>query len=176
MRRFCSEDDIRSELDACAAAAEDAGVSDRVCETVAIVFITLETLPVGTLKRWGKSEGAVSKRSLELWRGFCRCVPERQSGPLPQCRPGLHWAAVCCRRHLTSSHPFFYLPKAHQRRIFSQGVRVVSHRQAAAGAGGHAGPRRSGASGRRAHASCISGALQASALTSAAPCCHIPHS
>ncbi len=66
-----SEDDIRSQLD-----ADDAGCSERVCETVSIVFITLGTLPQGTLKRWGKAEGAVSTRSLQLWRGFCSLISD----------------------------------------------------------------------------------------------------
>ena len=76
-----SEDDIRAELEACA----DAGSSERVCETVSIVFITLETLPAGTLKRWGKAE-AVSNRSKALWRGFCRCAAGRRDAAALRCR------------------------------------------------------------------------------------------
>jgi len=67
----CSEDDIRSQLDA---VSPDDG--ERVCETVAIVFLTLDTVPAGTLKRWGKAEGAVSQRNLALWRGFCRLISD----------------------------------------------------------------------------------------------------
>jgi hypothetical protein len=103
-----SEDDIRASLDD----ALDASCSDRVCETVAIVFITLETLPAGTLKRWGKAE-AVSNRSKELWRGFCRCAAG-------------HSAPKCCIAALTLA------AKAHQRRVFHQGHGVVPNRPAAA--------------------------------------------
>ena len=131
-----SEDDIRAELDACADVSV-AECSDRVCETVAIVFITLETLPAGTLKRWGKAD-AVSTRSKELWRGFCRCVarkPRRSAFRLT-----------------------LHALKAHQRRILPQRLRLVPHRPAAAGAGGDAGTRRGRASRGGAHVGGVSGA------------------
>jgi hypothetical protein len=73
-----SEDSIRAELDALAAApspefAVPADASGRVADVAVLVFITLTYCPPSTVTRWS-SAAPVSERSLALWRGFCRCV------------------------------------------------------------------------------------------------------
>ncbi len=65
-----SEQSLRDEL---AHMASTAAATDRLCETVSLVFITLSCLPAETVTRWSAA-APVSEATLARWAGFTRMI------------------------------------------------------------------------------------------------------
>jgi hypothetical protein len=72
-----SEDSLRAELDALAAASAGAvppDAGERVAGTAVLVFLTLQSCPPATVTRWSHA-APVSEQSIAAWFGFCRHAP-----------------------------------------------------------------------------------------------------